>query len=196
MKKKSLEEFFSSLQNWSDGILALRKIIRETGLEETIKWGTPVYTFKGKNILGIGAFKSYFGLWFFQGALLKDDQKVLINAQEGKTSALRQWRFASSEEIDAGLIKVYIAEAIKNQKVGNEIKPNRKKPLVVPKELLNEFDKSEKLRQCFEHLKLTKKREFVDFLAEAKRETTRQSRLSKVIPLILEGHGLHEKYQK
>lgn len=196
MKKKTPEEYFSSLQFWENGVHALRKIILDTGLDEAIKWGTPVYSFQGKNILGIGAFKSYLGIWFYQGALLKDDQKVLINAQEGKTNALRQWRFTSIGEIDAGLIKDYITEAIQNQIEGKVIKPNRKKPLIVPKELLDEFDKSEKLRQRFEELTLARRREFVDFLNEAKRDSTKRIRLIKIIPLINDGKGLHDKYKK
>ena len=60
----------------------------ETELLETIKWGVPVYTLNDKNVLGMGAFKSYVGIWFFQGAFLDDPQKKLINAQEGKTKAL------------------------------------------------------------------------------------------------------------
>jgi uncharacterized protein YdeI (YjbR/CyaY-like superfamily) len=44
----------------------------------------------GKNLLGIGAFKNHFGLWFFQGSLLKQNTKLLVNAQEGKTQAMRQ----------------------------------------------------------------------------------------------------------
>lgn len=52
-------------------------------MEETNKWSAPVYTSNGKNIVGLGAFKSYTGLWFFQGALLKDEKKLLINAGNG-----------------------------------------------------------------------------------------------------------------
>jgi len=70
-------------------------------MTETIKWSAPVYTFEGKNLVGLGAFKSYVGLWFFQGSLLNDKKKKLINAQEGKIKALRQWRFNSVKEIEA-----------------------------------------------------------------------------------------------
>ncbi len=70
-------------------------------MKETIKWGAPVYTLDYKNIVGLGAFKSYVGLWFFQGALLNDEKKKLINAQEDKTKALRQWRFNSVKKIEA-----------------------------------------------------------------------------------------------
>ncbi|MCZ6643031.1 MAG: DUF1801 domain-containing protein [Gammaproteobacteria bacterium] len=64
---------------WSIFSCDARKILPNTGLEETTKWGGPCYTFDGKNVVGLGSFKSYFGLWFFHGVLLKDDRRVLIN---------------------------------------------------------------------------------------------------------------------
>ena len=96
---KTIDEFMENQGEHKKALIRLREIILSTGLIETIKWGSPVYTLNGKNIAGIGAFKSYFGIWFFQGALLQDLQKNLVNAQEGKTKALRQWRFKSIQEL-------------------------------------------------------------------------------------------------
>lgn len=53
-------------------------------MEENLKWGMPVYSLEGVNVAGIVAFKNYVALWFYQGVFLKDDKKVLYNAQEGK----------------------------------------------------------------------------------------------------------------
>ena len=108
------------------------KILNATKLEETVKWGGPCYTHGGKNIVGMGAFKSYCGLWFYQGALLSDPDKVLINAQQGRTKALRQWRFQAGDKIPVGRIKSYVAEAIRLSSAGNEIKPDRSRPLAIP----------------------------------------------------------------
>jgi len=74
-KNKNFNEFISKQTHWKSTLNLLREIILSTGLEETIKWGIPVYTYDKKNIVGIGSFKSYAGLWFFQGALLKDANK-------------------------------------------------------------------------------------------------------------------------
>lgn len=54
------------------------EIVLSTQLQVAIKWGAPIYTFDGKNIVGLAAFKSHIALWFFQGALLKDRNKKLI----------------------------------------------------------------------------------------------------------------------
>ncbi len=90
-RAKSVDAYINQSAQWHDELKLLRRILRWTSLKEEIKWGAPCYTHNGKNVVGVGAFKSYFGLWFHQGALLKDDNNVLINAQEGKTKALRQW---------------------------------------------------------------------------------------------------------
>ena len=120
---KTVDDYIASSGQWQNALIKLREIMLSTALAETVKWGVPVYTFAGKNIVGLAAFKSYVGIWFHQGAFLKDGKKKLINAQEGKTTALRQWRFNSIEEIDVDLIKAYVFEAIENQKLGKEITP-------------------------------------------------------------------------
>ncbi|MEM7106158.1 MAG: YdeI/OmpD-associated family protein [Bacteroidota bacterium] len=194
---KTVDAFIEESGNWKDALVYLRKILNETELEETVKWGAPTYTINKKNVVGLGAFKSYAGLWFFQGALLSDKNRKLINAQKGITKALRQWRFDSVEEIKANesVIRLYVDEAIENQKKGKEIKPAKNKPLIVPVELTNRFSNDASLRESFDSLTLTKKREYAEYIASAKREETKLRRLDKIIPMILEGVGLNDKYK-
>lgn len=179
---------------WSEELKQLRSILSKLPVEETVKWGSPFYTSGEKNIVGMSVFKNYFGLWFIQGALLKDEQKVLINAQEGKTSAMRQWRFTSVEEIDEDLIRTYVLEAIDNQKQGKEIKP-KKKPLIIPQLLQQAFDSDSELKEKFEAMTLGKKRDYADHISDAKREATKLARLEKIIPMIKSGIGLYDKYK-
>jgi uncharacterized protein YdeI (YjbR/CyaY-like superfamily) len=197
-KIKNFEEFIFRKKEWQSTLTSLRKIILSTGLEETIKWGTPVYTYNGKNIVGIGAFKSYAGLWFFQGALLKDTKNRLVNAQEGKTKALRQWRVDSMEEVekDRKLIKSYAEEAILNQKLGKEIKPVKEKEIVNSPELNNFLQSDLKLKESFHTLSMAKQREYIEYINEAKKIETKQKRLEKIAPMILERKGLNDKYIK
>ncbi len=109
--------------------------------------------------------------------------------------AMAQWRFSSLEEINADLIKQYILEAIENQKKGLEIKP-QKKPLVIPSELATVLKENAQLAGLFDSLTLTKKREFSEYVGTAKRAETRQKRLEKIIPMILNNIGLNDKYRK
>lgn len=190
----NVDEYFDKNQRHREGLVLLHDIITSTGLTPTIKWNAPVYTLEGKNVVGLGGFKAYFGLWFFQGGLLKDEKQLLTNAQDGKTKALRQWRFEKAGDINADLVKEYVLEAIANQKAGREIKPE-KKPLVIPIELKEAMASDANLESAFDKLSLTCKREYADHIGEAKKEETRLRRLNKMIPMILDGKGLNDKYR-
>ena len=189
-------EYINDKNTWTQELNLLRFVLLEVGFEETVKWGAPVYVHKGKNIVGLSAFKNYCGLWFFQGSFLIDEQKKLVNAQEGKTQAMRQWRFYKVEDIQPDLVKQYALEAIKNSEEGKELKVKKNtKPLSIPDELQLEFDKDERLKEAFNGFSLSKQREFSDYISEAKREATKQKRLEKIIPMILNGVGLYDKYK-
>ena len=191
-----IEEYISKKEKWKTELELLRSVFSNLPVDETIKWGAPTYVFNNKNIVGLAAFKNYCGLWFFQGALLKDKHKVFINAQEGKTKAMLQWRFHSLEEIDVDLVKEYVLEAIDNVKAGKEIKPDRsKKELKIPSELNNEFKLNTKFKKQFDALSNSKQREYANYISEAKREQTKKKRLEKIKPMIINGVGLHDKYK-
>lgn len=192
---ETADEFFAAATEWKKGLSELRSILRATGLDETVKWGSPVYTLDGKNVVGIGGFKSYFGLWFFQGALLEDRKGVLINAQEGRTKALRQMRFRSREVIDRRLVTSYVREAIGLVKRGVAIKPDRNKPLAVPAELRAALRKRARAAKSFEAMTPGRRREYSEYIAEAKREETRRKRIGKILPMIEAGAGLNDKYR-
>lgn len=198
MKKiSSVEQFIEKHDQFSDILQILRtSILSVKEFEETIKWGMPCYTYQGKNILGLAALKSYAGIWFFQGALIKDAKKVLVNAQEGKTQAQRQWRFTSSDQIDVALLSLYIEEALLLAKEGKTMPVNRNKPLIIPDLLSEEFKGDVELELIFNSLSLSKKREFTDYITEAKLDATKEKRLKKIIPMIKAGIGLNDKYRK
>ena len=197
MKKvNSVEEYLEVHTNWTEALTTLRNIINSTEVEEALKWNAPVYTVNGKNVIGLGAFKNHFGIWFFNGVFLKDEQKQLTNAQEGKTKALRQMRFESVNDIDKNTVLSYVKEAIENQKLGKEVKADRtKKETIIPKELQIDLDKDSDYKNSFDKLTPGKQREYCEHIASAKRDTTKQSRLEKIKPMILQGIGLHDKYK-
>ena len=191
----SVDAYIEHNTEWQDELIQLRKIVSSCELQETVKWGAPCYTYNGKNVVGMAAFKEYFGLWFHQGALLADSGNYLINAQEGKTKALRQWRFGSKKEIKTRLIKSYIKEAISLVDEGAEIKPTRNKPLQIPDLLQQALASNLKADAAFGEFSRGKQREFADYVAEAKREETKLKRIQKILPMILRGEGLNDKYR-
>ena len=158
------------------------------------KWGGEVYTFNGKNVVGIGGFKNYFTIWFFNGVFLQDPNKVLVNAQDSVTKALRQWRFYSKDEIDEKLILTYIHEAIENEKIGKKLAPV-KKETILSDFFQNELNANLELKKGFEKLTPGRQREYLEYIDTAKREETKIARMDKIKPMIISGLGLHDKYK-
>ena len=73
-RAKSVNQYIQNQPHWAKALSKLRKALLELGLEETIKWGGPVYMYEKKNIVSIGGYKSFVSLWYYQGALLKDEK--------------------------------------------------------------------------------------------------------------------------
>ena len=196
MKKvATIEQYLTLHEAWKNELMLLRDIITPLGLEEMIKWNAPTYVYKTKNVIGLGAFKNHFGIWFFQGALLNDDFKLLENAQEGKTKALRQMRFYKLEDINEEYITQYIKEAMQLVDLGKEIKPDRNKTTEIPEALAQVLEQDANLKQAFDALTPGKQRDYANHIAEAKRSATKEKRIEKIIPLIREGKGLYDKYK-
>jgi uncharacterized protein YdeI (YjbR/CyaY-like superfamily) len=196
MKKvSSVEEYIEENTHFGDALKILHEIISNTELTATIKWNAPIYELNGKKVMGLGAFKNHFGIWFFNGVFLKDEQKLLVNAQE-KTKGLRQMRFTSINDISKNHVLAYVKEAIENQKLGKELKPERhKKETLIPLELKNLLSQDTQLKSSFNALTPYKQREYCEYISEAKRVETKQNRLEKITGPILKGIGLNDKYK-
>ena len=127
--------------------------------------------------------------------LLEDKKKVLINAQEGTTKALRQWRMLSAKDIKPTIVKAYVKESISLVKQGKKTGSQKKKPIVVPPELKKALTNNARAREGFDALRPGLKREYTDHVATAKREDTKQKRIAKILPMMAAGKGLHDKYR-
>ncbi len=90
---------------------------------------------EGKNVVGILSFKNHYGLWFFNGVFHSDPLGVLQNAQEGKTRALRHWKFKTDDPLNPDAVKKYIDEAIRIEKKGLKIVRKKTVKREIPAEL-------------------------------------------------------------
>jgi len=191
---KTDKHIWDKVNSWLEELEFLKSIIAKTELTETTKWGGCVYVLDNKNVVGIGGFKNYFTIWFFNGVFLKDEKKVLVNAQEGVTKSLRQWRFISKDDVDESLVLEYIQEAIENEKQG--IKTQKAEVTVeMPEIFQKELDVDANLAEAFLKFSPYKQKEFLEYIVEAKREETKRSRIEKIKPMILENIGLNDKYR-
>ena len=194
-KPKSGEAYVAEHPHWSAGLATLRDLLLETELEEKIKWGIPVYCLDNKNVVGLAGFKHKYGLWFYQGSFLSDPAKILVNAQEGKTKGMRHVYFEEGDAIDQKLLRKYIAESISNQKAGKSIKATSRQ-LVIGPILAAALKENKGLKKAFEALRESQQVDYAEHISEAKQQATKERRLLKITPMILEGVGLNDKYKK
>ncbi len=190
-----VDAYLDKHPQWREQFLAFREVLLTVGLNEDIKWGIPAYLYNGKNLIGYAGFKQHCALWFHQGVFLKDEAGKLSNAQEGKTQAMRQWKFAPGEEVPRDLLHAYAFETIENHKAGKKVKPISRE-LKVSAELEIAMQEDAALRKAFDSLTPGKQKEYAEHIGSAKQEKTRLSRLEKARPQILAGIGLHDKYRK
>jgi uncharacterized protein YdeI (YjbR/CyaY-like superfamily) len=183
------------VRNWQTELQHVRQIMLESDLEEEIKWGVPVYTHEGKNIVIISALKDCVTFGFFKGVLLKDTHKILEKQGESVQSA-RIIRFTSVDRIleMASVIKDYITEAVAIEVSGTKVE--FKKDLEpVPAELEDRFEELPALKDAFYSLTPGKRRGYVIYISQPKGSEARFSRIEKCIEKIMNGEGLHDKYK-
>ena len=180
-------------ERWQAEIAAMRRVLGGFAMREECKWGKPTYTVDGKNIVILQGFKEYFGLGFFQGALLKDPKKVLV--QLGQVQAGRVMKFTSVKEIaaKAATIKAYVREAIAVEKAGLRVERKKTSDFPVPEELTARFRRDTRFQRAFEALTPGRQRSYLYHFAAAKQSATRVARIEKAMPAILEGRGFLER---
>jgi len=178
---------------WKAEIAAMRRVLASFAMKEECKWGKPTYTLNGKNIVIMQGFKEYFALGFFQGGLLKDPKKVLV--QLGQVHAGRVMKFTSAKEITAkaATIKAYVREAIAVEKAGLRMKPKMTSDFPVPEELSERFRRDPRFKRAFEALTPGRQRSYLYHFAAAKQSATRTARIEKAMPAIFEGRGFLER---
>jgi uncharacterized protein YdeI (YjbR/CyaY-like superfamily) len=179
-------------ERWQAEIVELQRILSGFELREECKWGKPCYTMDGKNVVIIQGFKEYCALGFFQGALLKDPMKLLV--QLGQVQAARVMKFTSAKEIatKAATIKAYVREAVAAEKAGMKVE-TKPPEFPVPEELKEKFHNDPRFKRAFEALTPGRQRGYLFHFAGAKQSGTRTARIEKAMPAIFEGRGFLER---
>lgn len=181
------------VHRWQHELVALRRIVLESGLTEECKWGVPCYTHQGKNIVLVSAFKNYCFISFFKGVLLQDEHGILAFAGEN-SQVDKMIRFTNPEDVlkIEDWIKAYIFEAVEVEKAGLKVPKNS--TLDLPEELLRKFEEVPAFKAAFEALTPGKQRGYVLYFSQPKQSQTRTGRIEKCMPKIFNGEGLQDKY--
>lgn len=181
------------VNNWREELEILRQIVLETGLKEEIKWGVPVYTHNGKNVLSVAALKDFATIGFFKGVLLTDSHKIL--QQQGNLQSDRIVRFTKTSDIKKleDVLKSYIKEAVAIEESGKKVE-FKKNPEPIPDELLQAFEDDPAFKKAFYTLTSGRQRGYIIHFSQPKQPQTRIGRIEKYKEQIFNGVGLHDKY--
>ena len=179
--------------NWVDELEQLRQIVLDTGLTEVIKWGVPVYTQNGKNIVTVNALKESANIGFFKGVLLTDKHKIL--QQQGNLQSDRIVKFTNVNDIEnvKDVLRAYVLEAIEIEESGKKVE-FKKNPEPIPDELLEAFEQDLEFKQAFYKLTTGRQRGYIIHFSQPKQSQTRIGRIEKYKEQIFNGIGLNDKY--
>lgn len=182
------------VHSWKEELEVLREIVLETGLHEEIKWGAPVYTHNGKNIVSVAALKNFATIGFFKGVLLSDKQQIL--QQQGNLQSDRIVKFSNVYDIikNKDVLKSYIIEAKEIEKSGKKV-IFKKNPESVPEELLQKFEENPIFKKAFYSLSQGRQRGYIIHFSQPKKSETRLSRINKSEENIFKGIGLNDMYK-
>jgi uncharacterized protein YdeI (YjbR/CyaY-like superfamily) len=185
--------FFDKNTKWQEAYQELRDIVLSLELTEELKWGCPCYTYGKSNVVLIHGFKEYCALLFMKGAAMKDPKNILFQQTENVQSA-RQIRFANLDTIikQKSVIKSYIKEAIAIEKSGVKVELKKTTEYNVPEEFQSALNEMPELKFAFDKLTPGRQRGYLLYFASAKQAKTRNERIEKYIPKILDGKGLED----
>jgi uncharacterized protein YdeI (YjbR/CyaY-like superfamily) len=185
--------YFNKAGKWQEELEQLRTIALDCQLTEELKWGTPCYMHQKNNIVLIHDFKEYCAFLFFKGVLLKDPEGILIH-QSKNVQAARQIRFTNLKEVteQKSILKAYIYEAIEIEKAGLKVELKKTSEFPVSEEFQKKLDKDSQLKKAFETLTPGRQRAYLLHFSQPKQAKTRESRVEKAIPDILNGKGLND----
>lgn len=185
--------FFTKATQWSEEYTKLRMIVLDCGLTEELKWGVPCYTYNKKNVVLIHGFKEYCAILFMKGVLLTDKKGILIQQTENVQSA-RHLRFTKLKEIVKlePTIKAYIKEAIEIEKSGKKVELKKTADYPVPEEFASALKQMPALKTAFKALTPGRQKGYLFHFNQAKLAKTREARIEKCIPKILDGKGLDD----
>jgi uncharacterized protein YdeI (YjbR/CyaY-like superfamily) len=189
-----IDKYMDALPAWSKSICKkLRSIAlkADPGMIEDWKWG-PNYYCEGM-VCGFAAHQKFVNFVFFQGALLKDKHKILI--QNGSSLHNRHIKITDFKDIDEDLLLAYLIEAVDNNKKGKKLLVTKDKTVTIPADVKKAFSLGGVLKH-YEQMSFSHRKEYMLWINDAKKEETRTKRINKAIEVLKKKQGLHHKYLK
>ncbi len=183
-----------SVRKWDEILDHLRMMLQGTALKEELKWSHPCYTYNGKNVLLIGAFKDYASLNFVKGSLVPDPHNLLTTPTENVQSG-RQLRFVDLAFLidNEQAILELINQAIEVEKAGKKVTYKSVDEYEMTEELTRVFQEDPQFEQAFKALTPGRQKGYLLFFSQAKQSKTRLDRIEKYYEHILAGKGMMDR---
>jgi uncharacterized protein YdeI (YjbR/CyaY-like superfamily) len=201
MYHPAIDEYINKSEEFARPILLhLRKIIHLAcpDVEETIKWSFPNFEYKGQILCSMASFKKHCSFGFWLGAEMEDPENILNKV--GNTNMGNFGKIINHNSLpDDNIIIKYIHEAMKLSESGTKKKTSKikdKKSLEIPVYIIEFIEKYPKAKVVFNNFSNSCKKEYVQWIEEAKQVSTKLKRLEKAVSMMEEGKEFNWQYKK
>ena len=201
-KEKVIDVYIAKSADFAKPILIhIRELVHKScpEVEEKMKWSFPHFDYKDEMMCSMAAFKQHCAFGFWKASLMKDP--VLVENARSESAMGHLGRITSVKDLpsDKKIIS-WIKEAMKLNdqgiKLPSKIKTPIKKELEVPGELIKALSKNKKAQQVFEAFAYSHRKEYIQWICDAKTDETRNKRIATAIEWIAEGKGRNWKYER
>jgi uncharacterized protein YdeI (YjbR/CyaY-like superfamily) len=163
-------------------------------VEEIMKWSHPSFNYKGI-VAGMAGFKEHAGIGFWKQNLMKDPHRIFKNGGDGERTRLKSVADLAPDKVIVSAIK----EAVALNEAGAKLERPKSAPkpaLKAPDYFLTALRKKKGALAAYEAFSPSAKREYIEWLVEAKQDATRAKRLETAVEWIAEGKHRNWKYEK
>lgn len=196
-RSRLVDAYIAKSQPFARPILEhLREVVHAACPEavEEMKWSMPHFTYHGM-LAGMAAFKAHCTFGFWKAKLIME-QDAMSREAMGHFGCIRTLDDLPSKRTLAGYVRKAMKLNEEGVKVPRKPRPRAAKPVTVPEDLASALRRSRKARDAFESFSPSHRREYIEWITEAKRAETRERRLATTIEWLEEGKPRHWKYAK
>lgn len=200
---KRIDDYISKAQPFAQPILIhIRATIHKAcpGVEETIKWGFPHFEYKGAILCSMASFKQHCAFGFWKASVMQDPEKILHIGEKASMGHFN--RISSVKDLPSNKIfAAYIKQAAKLNEDGVVLPAKSKtaaiaKAIEVPDDVQKALKKDKKAVEIFNAFAPSHKKEYLQWITEAKTEPTRNKRIETMIEWLKEGKSRNWKYER
>jgi hypothetical protein len=197
--QEKINLYIADRPEWQRQLLVrLRQLIHSTSeeIDENWRWSAPHFDHEGI-MLGMAGFKNHIAVWFHKGALVNDPKGLFDEQGKENAKGMRGYKLKEGDPINEKAFLDLVKQAIKVNQSGAKLpdaKPARK-ALVVPPDLEGCLKKNDEAWHHWERFNYTHKKEYVEWITDAKKEETRKRRIAQALEMIREGSGKEDKYK-